>query len=269
MNSPQSQPTCHDGWMFNGSAEYELCLKPLCEMVQKFFTLPNLRLCRYFAAAEDPFYQMDPPHGFGRHYRGFHIPRKDASDLLQPEHIQCFYRSSEDIPVDAPLDQLVAFDNMIYIRKTTCDDTVGCVTTFGHELQHFVQYGFTPRLTRANSVLYRNLKRLEPTAIATDVPHEREANIVSKRVAELVCGKDAVNRFANDQIQLMEKDGGHEQRQRWVFFRDVPSSIQYNLLEETISLVEKYRSVLDFGFDVSQPEWWVGPLQDKANGCPA
>ena len=154
---------------------------------------------------------------------------------------------------------MVAFDNLIYIRRSTCTDTTGLVETYAHESQHFVQCGNTPRLWAVNNVLYWNLKKFEPTMIATDIPSEREANIVSKRVAEIVCGAEAVRVFADEQVRLMEEAGEHDEKARWVFFRDVPSSTKYALLEATLPLVQKYKKSLDFGIDVDQPEWWVGP----------
>jgi hypothetical protein len=151
---------------------------------------------------------------------------------------------------------------LIYIRHTTCADPTGLVATYAHELQHFIQHRRSARLLRANNVLYFNLKQFEPNATASDIPTEREANIVSKRVAEAVCGEEAVNAFADAQVRLMESLGNEEQKDRWVFFRDVSSSTGYDVLGSTVSFVERYRTVMDFGFDVSQPEWWLGPLED-------
>jgi hypothetical protein len=117
-----------------------------------------------------------------------------------------------------------------------------------------------------NGVLYENLKRLEPTTTVVDIPTERQANIVSKRVAESVCGVEAVNVFADAQVQLMEKIGEYEQRDRWIFFRDTPSSTPFNLLDATLPLVQRHKAVLDFGLDVSADRWWVGPLpKDKTD----
>jgi len=44
----------------------------------------------------------------------------------------------------------------------------------------------------------------------------------------------------------MEEAGEHEQKHRWIFFRDVPSSTKYDLLEATLLLVEKHKRALDF-----------------------
>jgi hypothetical protein len=85
--------------------------------------------------------------------------------------------------------------------------------------------------------------------------------VVSKRVAEIVCGAEAVRVFAERQVSLMNEAGEHEQKARWSFFRDVSPSTQFDLLGATLPLVEKYKKVLDFGIDVDEPQWWVGPLK--------
>jgi hypothetical protein len=189
-------------------------------------------------------------------------PLSDRNGL--PKYLfDCFFHPLERFPELVPFEEMVAFDNLVFIRRGTCLDTTGCVTTYAHELQHFMQHGHTPRLSAVNSDLYNNLKRFERTAVTTDVPHEREANIVSKRVAEAVCGVDAVKAFAEEQIRLMEEVHEPEQKARWIFFRDVPTSIEYDLLETTIPLVEKYKAQIDFRVDVNKPEWWLGPLEDE------
>ena len=159
---------------------------------------------------------------------------------------------------------MLAFDSLIYIRHSTCDDPTGLAECYTHELQHLVQYGRTPRLWAVNSVLYGNLKRLEPASTVIDIPTEREANIVSERVAEKICGVEAVARFADERVRFMDERGNQEERDRWIFFRDIPSSTPFNLLDATLLLVHKYRAVLDFRIDVNEHEWWVGPIKDDA-----
>jgi len=239
------------GWNFNGSAATEAALKPFCQEVEEQFTLPPKRLYRYFAAWDDGNLQQQ----HGQHYRGFHAPRA-SRNILPLYLLNCFYRPFNET-YGMPFEETIAFDNLIYIRSVTCLDVVGAVITYGHELQHFVQHGFTPKLSSVNFALYENLKLFEPAAIPTDIPHEREANIVSKRVAEIVCGVGAVRTFAEKQVLIMERAGEEEQKARFVFFRDVPSSTKYDLVQETLRLVEKYRGRIDFGVDTTQPEWWV------------
>jgi hypothetical protein len=246
-------------WNFNGSKINETTLKPLCQQVESYFTLPPKRLCRYFATSHDEYLQQMN----GAHYRGFHAPRS-SRHVLPIYLLHCFFRPFDEITRDVPFEETIAFDNLIYIGDSTCrEGGVGFVTTYAHELQHFVQHGHTPSLSAVNSVLYQNLKRFESNAIAIDIPHEREANIVSKRVAEAIFGVDTVREYAEWQIQFMERAGDAEQKARWIFFRQVPSSTVCDLLQETLPLVEKYRKVLDFGVDTEKPEWWIAEQQTR------
>ncbi len=218
-------------WVFGYGNTKESTLKPLCRRVEAQLDLPAGRLCRYFAGSDDEYLTANPR--FGRHFRGFHAT--------------------------------VAYRNFLPKYNSTCDDPTGLVECYAHELQHFVQHGRTPRLSAANSVLTDNLKRLEPTSTVIDIPTEKEANIVSKRVTETVCGVEEVKRFAEERVRFMDECGEHEERDRWIFFRDTPASTSFNLLDATLPLVAKYKGVLDFRMDVDKPEWWVGPLEDDVD----
>lgn len=240
-------------WVFDSPAK-EASLKPICERVEMEFELPTTRLCRYFAGWDDDYLIQRN----GRHFRGFHATIK-ARNMLPRYLFDCFFHPLHMFTETVPFDKMVAFDNLIYIRQSTCDDLTGLVECYAHELQHVVQRGRTPRLSAVNGVLYDNLKRLETAAIAIDVPAERDANIVAKRVAERVCGVEAVRSFAERQCRLMEDAGDHEERGRWIFFRDTPCSTRFDLLAATLPLVEKYKDELDFGMDVDKPGWWDGP----------
>ena len=246
-------------WNFDGSVENEATLKPLCQQVEQHFQLPAHRLCRYFPLCDDEFFITRYPKVF----RGFHLPCRNSVSVLFPKSVRdCFFYPPEDVSFDAPFEDRIAFDDLIYIRPSTCTDNTGFVTTYAHELQHFVQHGTMPCLYAVNQILIKHLKNLEPTWIATDVPSEKEANIVSKRVAEIVCGIEDVRRFTEERIAVMEKAGeqdedARKERGRWIFFREVPSSTKYDYVADTVRLVEKYKTVLDFGIDVHQPEWWL------------
>jgi hypothetical protein len=47
-----------------------------------------------------------------------------------------------------------------------------------------------------------------------------------------------------------------------MFFRDVPSSTQFDLLETTLQLVQRHKTALDFGLKIDAEGWWLGPLED-------
>ena len=140
-----------------------------------------------------------------------------------------------------------------------------------------MQYGYSRKVWAANTILYQRIRAYgNTTATVIDIPHERDANIISKRVAEAVCGKEAVRGFAEGRVrQFADIAGqGHEsakaEKARWEFFRDVSSSTQFDVLEATIPLVEKYKFALstdedescrqlreEFNIDFSHQQWWI------------
>jgi hypothetical protein len=247
------------GWHFNGSATNETVLKPLCQQVEKLFELPSRRLCRYFAVWDDPYFARD--NIIGPHYRGFHVAfdREQVKEL--PLYLsECFFVPENEIGKhdwNCPYEELVAFDDLIYFRDSTCLDPTGCVITYAHELQHLVQQDHHPRLMQVNRMLRRILKR------EIDIPAEVEANIASKRIAEVVCGLEAVRKFAEKEIRRMEEMGAGEKKVRWEFFLNIPSSTVYDFVNNTLMLVQEHKAHLDFGMDVNKSEWWLGPpIQD-------
>jgi len=252
---PKNATSQNDGWNFNGSAMNEAELKPICQEVEKHFSFPPRRIHRFFAVDDDYFLA----ELMGSHFRGFHIPISGREVL--PDYLRdCFFRPYDEYDLNTPFEDIVAFDNLIYIRKGTCADVLGCVITYAHELQHFMQHGHTPRLWVVNSALYHNLARFDATAKAIDIPQERDANIVSKRIAEKILGADKVREYAQEQIKIMESLNEPTQATRWVFFRDVPALDEYDVLASTLPFVEKYNGKIDFGIDTTQPNWWLGPL---------
>jgi hypothetical protein len=244
-------------WNFNYSSAKQTTAKPLCQRVEGYFQFPPRRLCRYFADADDS--SLIAKNGL--YFRGFHASIS-VRNFLPKYLFDCFFHPLSDLRGTPTFQEMVAFDNLIYIRPGTCDDPTGLVETYAHELQHFVQHGNTPRLLAVNNALRENLKTFRPDAIATDVPSERDANIISKFVAESVCGVEAVRAFAEEQIRLMDANGLQEEKARWIFFRDVPSSSRSYFVEGTLAMVEEYKTRIDFGMDTDKPEWWVGPIDD-------
>jgi hypothetical protein len=222
------------GWNFNGSAAHELGLKPLCQQVDKHFS--DCKLYRYFAATDDPLLALD----LGQYYRGFQA----AASTEWPYYLEEKRRS---------------FDYLVYIRQSTCIDPTGCTLTYAHELQHIVQHRLYPKLLEINRVLRRDLPDFMPTATEVDLPTEVDANITSKRIAEIVCGADAVRRYAGGQLRLMDATGAANQKAKWEFLLNTPSSTTYEPLVPTLEAVKKYKGRINFGMDVERSEWWLGP----------
>jgi hypothetical protein len=236
-------------WNFNGSVENEKTLKPLCLRVDELLGLPPRRIYRYFAAIDDPpFFQDDPL------VRGFHVVFNREKLKKLPQYlVDCFYlpnREMGKLSVDAPIEQLAAFDDLIYLRHQTCLDSTGCVITYAHELQHAIQNYRHPKLVEKNTILRDNLRTYKPDATEIDIPAEVEANIVSKRIAEKVCGPASVEKFAKDQVALVRAGVLAGQAKRWKFFRKIPSSTEYDFVGATLGLVAEYQNRIDFGTHV-------------------
>jgi hypothetical protein len=150
----------------------------------------------------------------------------------------------------------LAFDNVIYLRGSTCTTGTGAVITFAHELQHFMQCENAHKVYVANTLLYKHLPSFEPGHATNpwDIPHEQDAMMVSKRVAEAVVGPDAVSSHAVSRIAA-EDDVLY-----WKYFQGLSRPASFDLLEQTIPWVDKYRAQLlrlqQSEVDFSKPEWW-------------
>jgi hypothetical protein len=125
-----------------------------------------------------------------------------------------------------------AYDDFVYLHGTTCADDIALTMTLAHELQHFIQHADKTPLWAANGLV----PNLDKTAIAAlglrwcDIPHEREARIVSKRIAEDLFGPDAVRQHVDARIAspVTEQDGID-----WKCIRELAVSTPYDLAHET------------------------------------
>jgi hypothetical protein len=184
------------------SPDVEDTLALRCHDVVQRFELPSLRLFCYFATAPDEY----DPHlqdQFGKYFRGLQVDSSGMNEL--PNYLkECFFHSDDEIeklPGAITLQKLLCFDNLIYMRHSTCLDDTAFVTTLAHELQHFVQFGFSRKVWAANLILYwkvRDFGNHELTVVG--IPYEREANLVSKGIAEAVCGAGTMRTFAEEQV---------------------------------------------------------------------
>lgn len=216
-------------------------LDPLCQRVLEQFRLPAHGLLCFFDDEDPPCFEQR----FGRGYRGFHM-RVGGSGHFPPYIERLFFDSRGGR----------AFDDVIYLRGSTCTTGTGAVITFAHELQHFMQCENAHKVSVANTLLYKHLPSFEPEKgkHPWDIPHEQDAMIVSKRVAVAVVGPDAVSIHAASRIAA-EDDVLY-----WKYFQGLSPSASFDLLGETILLVDKYRTQLlrlkQAEVDFSKPEWW-------------
>ena len=246
---------------------------PLCMAILSKFSFSTERIYVYVATTEEPDF-TDPrsPTVQGKFFRGIHVLPEDFYRL--PAHmLKCVYRPITEFPNDdVSLEEQRAYDNFIYIRNSTCVDPVGFVLTLAHELQHVTQRYESSKILSANSLLYHNLAKTidrQTTLTAIDIPHEQDANVVSKRVAETIFGLELVRKYAETQIKLFENmsrygdSDAHSELVRWRFFLRYDSSVPYDLKARTIPFFEQFRAKIKpelarkYDLDISQEQWWI------------
>jgi hypothetical protein len=216
-------------------------LDPLCQSVLKHFQLPSLRLLCFFDDDNPPCLEQE----IGATYRGLHVRLKGSGTW--PSYIQQLFLDSRGG---------LAFDNVIYLPGRTCAAEAGAVITFAHELEHFVQFGGVYKVLVANQLLYQHLPSLDPanTAKAWNIPHEQDAMIISKRVAEAVLGPEVVSKHAESRIAAQDDP------LYWEYFQSLNADVSFDLLDQTIPWVNKFRPQLlglqQSTVDFSQSEWW-------------
>jgi hypothetical protein len=252
---------------FNGNRERQEKLMPLCVEVLKHFDFLKERIDCFFAVSEDDYLTQRN----GRHFRGFQIYYLGRLQLPHYLFDRFFHPYDGHDPIPT-FDEQLAFDHLIYIRNATSIDTTGFVLTLAHELEHVRQHWSAATISTANNLLYTNalVMRCSRHCTVVDVPSERDANIVSKRIGEIVCGAGAVKAFAEAQVehfQGLAKSGDsvdESERVRWVFFRDVPSTTEYDWLAATKSIIASCRQEIiskdlgrRYGLDFAKDEWWV------------
>lgn len=188
--------------------------------------LPDLRLL-CFLDKEDwqPFRDYA-----GEANRGFYTPLKQDTFAwsLWPDYVTAhiFVNGSASISVGR------AFDHVIYLHGSSCEDQVGLTMTLAHELQHFVQYGSARKIWAENSLI----PMLSKDVIAasglqwSDIPIEREARTVSKRIAEKLFDADRVARYIDRRIAGPVNAAD---RADWMFVRELSTAVPYDLESAT------------------------------------
>jgi hypothetical protein len=258
---------------FNRDDEREAKLMPLCMAILSQFSFSSERIYVYVARTEEPdFTDSRSPTIQGKFFRGIQFPPEDFY-RLPPHMLKCLYRPITEFPNDdVSLEEQRAYDNFIYIRNSICVDPVGFVLTLAHELQHVTQRYESSKILSANSLLFHNLAKTidrQTTLTPIDIPHEQDANVVSKRVAETIFGPELVRKFAETQINMFEDMSRYGDRDahcelvRWRFFLCYDSSVPYDLKARTIPFFEQFRTKIKpalakkYGLDIHKEQWWA------------
>lgn len=130
------------------------------------------------------------------------------------------------------VDNHPVFDDFIYLHGSTWSSDIGLTMTLAHELQHFIQHSEQAKLWAANSLIPK-LKKATIRALGLrwcDIPHEREARIVSKRTAEQIFGAELVRQYIDGKIAefVTECDAAD-----WECIRGLATSAAYDLARAT------------------------------------
>jgi hypothetical protein len=196
--------------------------------------LPDLKLLAFF----DDCDWHDFKRELGHQNRGFYAPIKTDTfrGWIWPSYVTSKIFVSELWPVEN--DRFV--DHVIYLYGSTCLSEVGLIMTFAHELQHFIQYGSKRKLWAEGQLIPRLPKELVESIGLNwpDIPHEREARIVEKRVAVKLCGTEAVKEYTDQRIE----DGSSVQEvEDWQFRQQLDPSSPYDLEGETRLVFQRLR----------------------------
>ena len=201
--------------------------------------LPNNRLL-CFMDAEDC---LSLKERCGKANRGFYMPVRNGHPLWMslPNDVRyCILYGVRPSTLPLPTRPLRAFDHLIYLHGSTCATEIGLVMCFAHELQHFVQHETAATLWASNT-LVNCLPRADCVTLGLqwcDIPIEREARIVSRRIAEELLGAEPVRRHIRAKIDecVTEEDAAD-----WKCIRDLDVSSPYDLAFETKRLFTRLR----------------------------
>lgn len=135
------------------------------------------------------------------------------------------------------------YDSVIYLHGSTCNAEVQLAMTLAHELQHFLQFANQRQIWAINALLAR-LPYLPTPDLSHwyDLPTEREARIIGKRVAVSIFGKSSVD----EHIGTMTRgNSSSEDSADWEFIRTLDGNEAYDPRTATASLVERHRKTLE------------------------
>ena len=213
------------------------------EVLGQFPRLPRAWPLIFLDDVDDPFFRMKR----GETNRGFFVPSLSGDKLMGIE--MPLTRWPDYIIKHVYSQKMKEFlcDQVVYICGSACAEPVGRVMTLAHELQHFVQYDLRRDIYEQNFGFCGKLPNFE-------IPIEREARIVSKRIAMRICGSAMVEQYIAQRIDDAErhvKSGcgpnqcslspkeikdWKDEVDDWRFVKHLDISIPYDLEAETIQL---------------------------------
>lgn len=173
---------------------------------------------------------------FGAANRGLSGTVKDGDDLsVWPDYVQkCMHVDDNRFPYTRRV-----IDQLIYLHGSVCIDEVGLTMTLAHELQHAIQHDQARKVWAVNSLI-----RCLPTAVDdlklewADIPIERDARIVAKRVALDLHGEQLVRGYIDKRSS--EAVEPHDVAD-WNFVRGLTPSSSIDLVGVTHRLFHRLK----------------------------
>jgi len=214
--------------------------------------VPDLRLLAFFDDQDCEPLKRE----LGKANRGLYMPLKPGGGGINGWYTLPEYVQEAVFPAEPPLYkvQKVA-DHLIYLHGSTCANRTSLVMTFSHELQHFVQYGKSPELWAASTVLLNWKKDFYKTAPLRmfDIPIELDARTISKRIAVNLCDTESVNSYIENKIaEAITPDDVED----WEFVRGLKTqSVDLIALsKQTFRRLLPYRQQIEHALDLVREE---------------
>jgi hypothetical protein len=226
------------------AAREDVCThrKAVAQQVVNYFgesVLPSNLLC-FLDDADTP----DIKNQYGIANRALYGPVHDPTSLaIFPSYVTDCILMEDTISGSLEL----AFDNLVYLHGSTCEDEIGLTMALAHELQHAVQRTTVRKLWAVNTLI-PNLSRATIRALNLtwiDIPIEREARIISKRVALRYFDSERVHEFINKRIAANVTENDVVE---WQWVRELTALSSADVAAETTLLLARlknYRSEIE------------------------
>jgi len=171
----------------------------------------------------------------GKDNRGFYRPLSDSTTYSGwPEEMidRIFVEDAESV-----LRKRV-IDHVVYLHGDTCKDLIGLTMTFAHELQHVAQRRRLGEIFFANGIVKMlPLHVIDGLALKwKDIPIEREARAVAKKMAIDLFGPEAVSLFMQQRIAASSNQSDIED---CLFIQTLDTSLPYDVEGETVKLFRR------------------------------
>jgi hypothetical protein len=96
------------------------------------------------------------------------------------------------------------YDNLVYLHGSTTKSKPAFIMSLAHELQHVLQYANHYELWRDNTTMEKERDRSR--VVYSNSPLEREAMLVSRRIASDFCGRQIIAEYIESQIETARRE---------------------------------------------------------------